>query len=278
MIKSLNLLLLCCLLSGACAHKAPAPQLPGFPEAESPRAAPEEGDVPATSTAAAAGEAAVLTETEISDLEAGARAGTEIYISSAPPEPPAAVNLGGNGKLTITRYDNGEKLSVTYRDKKGEYDKKALAKINRVMRCSLDDTETEIAVKLVELLDAVEDKFGKKGITLLSGFRSQKLNGTLKGAAEHSLHMLGWAADIRVQGYSSTKIKNFALKKKAGGVGYYPDMGFTHLDVGKSRYWVVKRPHKRRAHRRKISAKAATKAKKSVKSPKPAAKKTVRKK
>lgn len=270
----LSLLFLPC----ACAHKAPLPPagLPGFEAmgtAAENGAAQEASAVPA-STAPVNGDTPV-TEQDIRDLEEG-EAGTQIFISSAPPAPPLPVNLGGNGKLTITRHDTGEKISVQYRNKNGEYDRAALMKINHIMRCSLNGKETEIAVKLVELLDAVEDKFGKKGLRLLSGYRTLELNRTIKGSAEHSLHMLGWAADIRISGYSSTKVKTYAQKLRVGGVGYYPSKGFTHLDVGKPRYWVVKKaPRKRRVVRRKSSKAAKTGSSKSVK---PSPKKTIKRK
>ena len=273
-MKYKNLLLLLCVFCCACAHNAPLPPLPGFPTAAGAPAAPDNGSAQPVSTAAAGGDP-LVTEQDIRDLEEGEGAGPEIIISSAPPEPPAPVDLGGNGKLTLTRHDTGEKVTVHYRDKKGGYDKAELAKINRIMRCSLDGTETEIAVKLVELLDAVEDKFGKKGLVLLSGYRTLELNRTIKGAAEHSMHMLGWAADIRATGYSSTKVSKYGRKLWAGGIGYYPNKGFTHLDVGKPRYWIVKRaPRRHRAVRRKPSAGAAAKTKKSVKVTGPAAKKS----
>ncbi len=274
------LFLLLCFSLCACAHNAPLPPLPGFPDqaAAADAAVPDNGLAQPVSTATANGDPAV-TEQDILDLEEGPEAGPEVSISSAPPEPPAPVNLGGNGKLTLTRHDTGEKVSVNYRNNKGEYDKAELEKINYIMRCSLDGSRTEISVKLVELLDAVEDKFGKKGLVLLSGYRTLELNRTIKGAAEHSMHMLGWAADIRAPGYSSAKVTKFGRKLWVGGVGYYPNKGFTHLDVGKARYWVVKRaPRKHRAVRRKPTVRASAKAKKSVKASKPAPKKRAAKK
>ncbi len=212
----------------------------------------------AVSTEAALAAPAVSTDTapnerDISNVEEGEGSGSEVFISSAAPVPPPPVNLGGNGRLTITRRDTGERITVTYR-KNGKYNQKALAEIDHIMRCSLDGSEKQMSVKLIELLDAVEDHFGKRGIILLSGYRSYKLNHITEGAAEHSLHMLGWAADIRVPGYSSTKVKNFARRLRVGGVGYYPSMGFTHLDVGKVRYWVVKRRVSRRRPARRHRA------------------------
>ena len=238
-------------LAAGCAHGpvrgAAPPPLPGAGNGAARSAPGPLGALPEVSSGTAS------TEQDISSVEEGEGSGSEVFISSAAPVPPPPVNLGGNGRITITRRDTGERITVTYR-KNGRYDQKALAEIDHIMRCSLDGSEKQMSVKLIELLDAVEDHFGKRGIILLSGYRSYKLNHITKGAAEHSLHMLGWAADIRVPGYSSTKVKNFARRLRVGGVGYYPSMGFTHLDVGKVRYWVVKRRVRRRRPARRHHA------------------------
>ena len=203
---------------------------------------------------------APVTEDDVLDLEEGEDSETYIFISTSMAHAPEPVNLGGNGCLTLTRNDNGEKLTARYRLADGSYDGAALAKIDHLMRCSLTGRETRMSVKLIELLDAVEDKFGKKGLTLLSGYRTPKHNGRTPGAAKRSLHMLGWAADIKIPGYSSTKVKKVGQKLAAGGVGYYPYKGFTHLDVGKTKYWVVRRPPRRRRVRRKTSSSSVRKA------------------
>lgn len=201
---------------------------------------------------------APLTEEDVRDLEEDEDSDAYLFISSAMAHVPEPVNLGGNGNLTLRRNDTGEKITVRYRLADGTYDGEALARLDRFMRCRLTGREVQMAVKLVELLDAVEDKFGKKGLILLSGYRTPKLNGKIPGSAKHSMHMLGWAADIKIPGYSSTKVKKFGQKLGVGGVGYYPYKGFTHLDVGKSRYWVVSRPPRRRS-RRKAKRPAAKK-------------------
>lgn len=202
---------------------------------------------------------APVTEEDVRDLEEGEDSDAYLFISSAMANVPEPVNLGGNGNLTLTRNDTWEKITVRYRLKDGSYDGDALARLDRFMRCRLTGREVRMAVKLVELLDAVEDKFGKKGLTLLSGYRTPKHNGKIPGSAKHSMHMLGWAADIKIPGYSSTKVRRFGQKLGVGGVGYYPYKGFTHLDVGKSRYWVVSRPPRRRS-RRKVKRPVARKA------------------
>lgn len=190
-----------------------------------------------------------MTEEEVGELEEGAGSSAEIFAGPDELEPPMPANLGGNGKLTITRQNTGEKVTLHYRTADGGYDMDELARFTHIARCSLTGREKDMAIKLVELLDAVEDHFGKRGIVLLSGYRTLKLNRTLPGAAEHSRHMLGWAADIRIPGRSSAAVKQYALKLRAGGVGYYPAQGFTHLDVGRVRYWEVRRTARHRARK-----------------------------
>ncbi|HNW44721.1 MAG TPA: DUF882 domain-containing protein [Elusimicrobiales bacterium] len=182
-----------------------------------------------------------VTEAEVADIEDGSIE-TYIFISGALAHPPPPVNLGGDGALSLTRRDNGEQVSAVYRNGDGTYNQDGLAKIRRLMRCSLTGGETAVSVKLVELLDAVEDRFGRRGLIVLSGYRAPKWNRRVAGAARWSLHMLGWAADIRVQGYKPLKVAAYAKKMRSGGVGYYPDAGFVHLDAGGARYWVVRRP------------------------------------
>lgn len=180
-----------------------------------------------------------VSEAQVVELEDGDYE-TYIFVNEARDHPPVPVNFGGDGRLEVTRKDNGEHVRVRYRRKDGSYDPAALAKLNRVMHCSLTGRETAMSVRLIEILDVVEDKFGKKGILLLSGYRTPTLNARVKGAARRSTHMLGWAADIRIPGHTAGEIEAYASKGGAGGVGYYPDAGFVHLDAGRPRNWTVR--------------------------------------
>jgi uncharacterized protein YcbK (DUF882 family) len=177
---------------------------------------------------------AFFEDLEDNDLE------THVFASGLKTRPPAPVNLGGDGRLTLAR-PNGERTTAVYRRKDGSYDQEEIKKIQRIMR-SRGGEQTPPAIMLLEILDAVEDRFGGKGLVLLSGYRTPRFNGKVPGAARYSLHMLGWAADIRVPGRTPLQVARFAQKLKAGGIGYYPDAGFVHLDAGRARYWIVRRP------------------------------------
>ena len=162
---------------------------------------------------------------------------TYVFVKGAIAHPPAPVNLGGDGRLLLVRQETGERVEARYRRADGSYDEAELAKITHIMRCRLTRKETPVSTLLVEILDAVEDRFGKKGLLLLSGYRTPVLNRQVSGSARYSLHMLGWAADIRLPGRPTVKAAEFARKLKAGGVGYYPAADFLHLDSGRPRAW-----------------------------------------
>ena len=71
-----------------------------------------------------------------------------------------------------------------------------------------------------------------------SGYRDPRTNAATEGAAKNSLHMLGQAIDLSIQGVSAGQIAQFGLYLSGGGVGYYPGRDFTHLDRGRVRFWV----------------------------------------
>ncbi len=77
---------------------------------------------------------------------------------------------------------------------------------------------------------------------VISGYRSAETNQNLRanggGQASKSRHMTGMAIDIRVPGLTTTQLRDLATcVKSIGGVGYYANDGFVHIDVDNRRYW-----------------------------------------
>jgi uncharacterized protein YcbK (DUF882 family) len=58
------------------------------------------------------------------------------------------------------------------------------------------------------------------------------------GVAVNSLHMQGQAADISLPGRPLRKVHEMALAMELGGVGFYPDSNFVHVDTGRVRRWL----------------------------------------
>ena len=177
-----------------------------------------------------------VSEAEVVELEEGDPE-TYIFVRGALAHPPAPVNLGGDGRLTLARPGFREQVTARYRGADGAYSLAEVGKLSRLLRCSSTGKQAEVSLKLLEILDAVEDRFGSPRLLVLSGYRTPRFNREVPGAARRSLHMLGWAADIRVPGRTHAEVAEFAAALGAGGVGHYEAAAFVHLDSGRARSW-----------------------------------------
>ena len=100
----------------------------------------------------------------------------------------------------------------------------------------------DIDVRLLDLLNALSRKIAAdRPLHVISGYRSPRTNAFLRsngsGVAEHSLHLLGQAVDIRLPGLGLRDLYRAALSLRGGGVGFYPVSDFVHVDVGRVRTW-----------------------------------------
>ena len=67
-------------------------------------------------------------------------------------------------------------------------------------------------------------------IHILSGYRTEAYNATLRGAATHSQHLIAKAADITCEWMSPKDMADFIEERfNPPGLGRYP--GFTHVDI-----------------------------------------------
>lgn len=143
--------------------------------------------------------------------------------------------------LAFHNLHTDERLHVDYwRD--GKYNPAAFAKINHVLRDHYSGDVHPMNPRLIELLHDLQVKLGHQGtIEVISGYRSPKTNLHLAemsdGVARRSYHTQGMAIDLRMPGTSLVKIHHTALAMKRGGVGFYPDSQFVHVDVGPVRSW-----------------------------------------
>ena len=152
-----------------------------------------------------------------------------------------AFRLTGNGSLAILDVQTGESLSIVYRDSDGRYDIPSLEAIDRLLRCHGDGTEHPISLKLVELVDHIQDAFGAEEVRVVSGYRSPDYNASIKkrlGRVAHdSLHMKGMAMDIQLESVGKKELGAYARGIGGGGVGVYRSSTYVHVDVGPVRSW-----------------------------------------
>ena len=158
---------------------------------------------------------------------------------------PAEDLKAGAGDRTLSIYNIHTKETVTATFKRnGEYDKDGLTRLNHVMRDWRIDQATEMDPELIDLLWELHTELqATEPIHLISGYRSKKTNNMLRrtrgGQARRSQHTLGKAADVHFPGVPVKRLRNAALIRERGGVGYYPRSGipFVHVDTGRVRHW-----------------------------------------
>jgi uncharacterized protein YcbK (DUF882 family) len=144
-------------------------------------------------------------------------------------------------RLSFYHIHTAEKLSVTYREH-GEVVPAALDEINRYLRDFRTEQVHDIDVALLDALHALFTEFDSRGnFEVISGYRSPRTNAALRhatsGVAENSLHIQGRAIDVRLTSAKTTALRDAARALKAGGVGYYAESNFVHLDTGNVRTW-----------------------------------------
>jgi len=146
------------------------------------------------------------------------------------------------GKLSLYNVHTSERLTVTYRTPGNEYDPNALKDLNWLLRCHYTNQTINMDTSVLDYLNIVDNQFGGDNeIHIISGFRSPEYNELLrkkgKKVADNSLHKLGKAIDFFIPHVALKNLRTAALSLEYGGVGYYPQTGFVHIDSGNFRTW-----------------------------------------
>lgn len=171
-------------------------------------------------------------------LSAGALAGSIL------PLPALAAtfrNAGSKRTLAFFNTHTRETLNVCYYDQCG-YRPEALDKINYILRDFRSHKILPIDPLLLDQLFALKTRIRPRTpFHIISGYRTPATNSMLRkvttGVSRTSLHTKGQAVDIRLPGYNTRRLRDLSIKLEAGGVGYYPESDFVHLDTGKVRTW-----------------------------------------
>jgi len=159
--------------------------------------------------------------------------------------PGAAVGLGADlpaYRLRLYHLHTGEHINVVYRVG-DQYLPDRVAELDHFLRDHRTGDVKDYDVKEFDLLHDLLVKLGHPDgeIDIVCGYRTPWSNNYLRehghGVAEHSQHMEAKAIDIRIPGVSSSEVRDAALSMGRGGVGYYAQSDFVHVDVGRVRRW-----------------------------------------
>lgn len=156
-----------------------------------------------------------------------------------------AYSGGETRTLSLYQVHTKERLTITYM-KNGKYVPSAMKKLNYFLRDWRRNEAIAISPRTINLMWELHADLGSKApIHIVSGYRSPKTNAFLKkvgrNVARKSQHMIGNAIDLYFPDVPTVKIRNSALVREIGGVGYYRSgggpTGFVHIDSGRVRHW-----------------------------------------
>jgi len=145
-------------------------------------------------------------------------------------------------RLRLYHTHTNERLDIVYRVGDA-YIPEAIDRLDQFLRDHRTGTVYQLDVRLFDLLHDLTGavQHPDTEIDIVCGYRTpwsnEFLRRTTPGVALHSLHMEGEAIDIRVPGVPTATLRDAALSLHRGGVGYYRQSNFVHVDVGRVRRW-----------------------------------------
>ena len=155
--------------------------------------------------------------------------------------PPSNVRAADARQLSFYHTHTKQSLDVVYYQN-GEYVESSLDEINRFLKDFRTGDIAEMDPGLLDILYDVRNELDSDGTyEVISAYRSPKTNEMLRGksggVARKSQHLLGNAIDVRLRGVPTEDLRDTALEMKRGGVGFYKQSDFVHMDTGRVRRW-----------------------------------------
>jgi uncharacterized protein YcbK (DUF882 family) len=142
-------------------------------------------------------------------------------------------------RLKLLNAHTGETFNGPYRDDSGPIGA-AMADLAEFLRDFHSGETIAMDVNILDFLAAVMDAVGAREATVLSAYRTRATNEMLArttfGVADNSQHIYGRAIDIYLPARLDVAMET-ARAMQRGGVGWYPDSHFIHLDTGPVRNW-----------------------------------------
>jgi uncharacterized protein YcbK (DUF882 family) len=151
----------------------------------------------------------------------------------------AEPRLPSSGRLKLINAHTGETFSGPYRDSCGPI-AGAMADLSVFLRDHYTGETIDYDIGVIDFLASVLEAVGATEATVLSAYRTRATNEMLArttfGVADNSQHIYGRALDIYLPARLDVAMET-ARAMERGGVGWYPDSHFIHLDTGPVRNW-----------------------------------------
>jgi uncharacterized protein YcbK (DUF882 family) len=137
-------------------------------------------------------------------------------------------------------HPSGDRIQVVYWSD-GEVIRPAWEEVSWFLRDRVDQKAVYMNPVLLDILYGVcgwLDFYGiRDPLTTTSGYRTPGRSVRLEGAAQNGEHPKGGASDITHPSVSADRMARFGKWLGGGGVGWYPQRNFVHVDRGRLRQW-----------------------------------------
>ena len=138
------------------------------------------------------------------------------------------------------RHVSGERIQSTYWSD-GELIVSEYTRLSYFMRDRVVGRGVYVNPVVLDILYGINGWLAYFGVTspvvVTSAYRDPVRNLQIEGAARTSKHTSGDAVDITIPNVSPLQVARFGMWLGGGGVGWYPEKQFTHLDRGRLRSW-----------------------------------------
>jgi uncharacterized protein YcbK (DUF882 family) len=162
-------------------------------------------------------------------------------IAGVAPRAARSAERPGSRHIALRNLHTPDSLDIEFY-RGGVYLPEALAAIQVLLRDYRTGEQHPIDPPLLDYLcDVAKAARVDAVFGVISGYRSPRTNQMLhersSGVSARSLHMEGRAIDVRLAGVDCADLAEKALDMQRGGVGYYRQSDFVHLDTGRFRTW-----------------------------------------
>jgi uncharacterized protein YcbK (DUF882 family) len=170
-------------------------------------------------------------------LAAGGLCGAATWLAAAP----ALATLRSTRTVSFVHTHTGETLRATY-FQDGAYRTECLQQVDQLLRDFRTGDVHRIDPGVLDILFDLQVRADRDdAFEVISGYRSPATNAMLHsrsaGVAEHSMHLEGRAIDVRLPGFATHRLAEYARTLGRGGVGFYARPDFVHVDTGRVRFW-----------------------------------------
>ncbi len=143
-------------------------------------------------------------------------------------------------RLWLIRNSTKEEIRATY-FADGKIVSSEYRKVCLLLRDVQAGSAVQMSTVLLDILRGIQGWFEIHGqhrpIVIHSGYRTEGTNNAIEGAARQSMHLYGRAADLHVPNVPTEYLGRLGLYLRGGGVGFYSDKNFVHVDDGRLRSW-----------------------------------------